>query len=208
MTVALAQRDVLVLNKFWSAIQICSLEHAIGLLFKEEGPGQPKARIVDPSADFATYTWDDWAKLRPVEGEDVIQTAHEAYRIPDVILLTGFKEIPGHKMRFSRRALFQRDHWQCQYCGKQCRADDVTLDHVLPRAQGGKTTWENIACACVVCNSLKADKTPEQAGMKLRRTPKKPMLGFLPRRKRVQPKNWEHFLSEAYWEVELENDNK
>lgn len=78
------------------------------------------------------------------------------------------------RISFSRVNIFNRDGFTCQYCGEQKMAEDLTFDHVLPRSAGGKTSWENIVACCVPCNCQKANRTPEQARMKLRRRPVKP----------------------------------
>jgi len=77
-------------------------------------------------------------------------------------------------IRFSRVNIFNRDGFTCQYCGEQKLTEDLTFDHVWPRSAGGKTSWENIVTCCVPCNRQKANRTPEQARMKLRRRPGKP----------------------------------
>lgn len=93
----------------------------------------------------------------------------------------------------------------CMYCGVQPGPDELTVDHVLPKSKGGKSTWENCVLACVECNKRKDNRTPEQAGMKLRRQPRKPswktLIHVSPRERR---ESWNQFLSKAYWEVELE----
>lgn len=96
----------------------------------------------------------------------------------------------------------------CQYCGVQPGSAECTIDHIIPRAQGGKTTWENTALACVDCNRKKADKTPEQAGMRLLKKPSKPQVGLFDFGAIKPIKSWNAFVSEAFWNVELENDNE
>jgi 5-methylcytosine-specific restriction endonuclease McrA len=82
--------------------------------------------------------------------------------------------VPRREIRFSRRNVYLRDAHTCQYCGRVFREEELNLDHVVPRDVGGKTNWENIVTACVRCNSRKANRLPEQAGMSLRRPPAKP----------------------------------
>lgn len=201
----LAQREVLVLNKGWTAVRIVSLERAITMLFGTYKDGTPKAKIIDPQ-NFQQLTWADWSKIKPEDGEEKLTTAKADFRIPEVILLSRYEKPPHQKAKFSRRTLFRRDNFQCQYCGCKPGSDELTLEHIYPKSRGGKTTWENIVCACVNCNAKKADRTPEEANMKLRTTPRKPTLPIC-RRLAQKCESWKHFLSEAYWEVELENDN-
>ncbi len=105
---------------------------------------------------------------------------------------------------FSRRNLFKRDHSTCQYCACQPGTEELTIDHVLPRSQGGQTTWENCVLACVSCNAKKANRTPEQAMMKLRRAPVRPSWKPLYDATGVRIASWSRFLSDAYWNVPLD----
>ncbi|MEI8270428.1 MAG: HNH endonuclease, partial [bacterium] len=93
----------------------------------------------------------------------------------------------------------------CQYCQKMKNSEELSLDHVVPKCQGGLTTWENIVVACTDCNSKKAGRTPKQAGMQLLRKPMKPKSNFFTGDIRIE--SWSQFLGENYWSIELENDN-
>ena len=209
---------VLVLNKLWTAVHVVSVREAITLLFGGED-GTDKARIIVPALDFQSFTWEDWAKLEPAPGEDVIHGIGQPFKIPEVIMLTSYDEQPQARTTFSRRTIHRRDHFTCQYCGDKVK-NEGTIDHIKPRSQGGGTTWENCVLACVQCNSQKADRTPEKAvrtknqrwkgpsPMKLLSIPKKPKFTLRGDRGGTIPKSWESFVSESYWEVELINDNK
>jgi 5-methylcytosine-specific restriction endonuclease McrA len=89
-----------------------------------------------------------------------------------VVRLRHHVKRPLPKLRLSRRSIFARDNYTCQYCGQ--RFKDLTLDHIVPKRLGGGTSWENLVCCCHKCNSKKADKTPEQAGMVLLKKPRRP----------------------------------
>lgn len=135
-----------------------------------------------------------------------IKTTSIAIKIPAVVrLLNAFRR---HKkaVKFSRVNIYGRDKYTCQYCGTKRAIGDLTYDHVLPRAQGGKTTWTNIATCCEGCNRKKANRTPEQAGMKLLKAPMQPMatpvLVVTVSRESV-PDAWRDYL---YWTAELEQD--
>ncbi|HMP15995.1 MAG TPA: HNH endonuclease, partial [Gemmatales bacterium] len=80
-----------------------------------------------------------------------------------VIRLLGYDKLPKQTVKFNRRNIFARDHNQCQYCGKRFSTNDLSLDHVIPRSQGGGATWENIVCACLAGNIKKGGRTPKQA---------------------------------------------
>jgi len=196
------ERPVLVLNKHWHPLRVTTVQDAIGLVAKGH------ALIIDANNDFATHelqSWNDVSKAKKEFGEGMIRSCRLSLVPPEVIMVTTYEKQGERSVVFSRRNLFKRDKYTCQYCGVQPGPDELTVDHVLPRSKGGKSTWENTALACFECNKRKADRTPEQAGMKLRKTPKKPNWKTLVQ---VPPKNrcesWEHFLARAYWDVELE----
>jgi len=199
------QNRVLVLNKKWDAVGIATVERAFGLILSEYSDGSPKARILD--ADFSLYNWSDWAKLIPKDDEDVIRTSKQAFRLPKIILLSRYEKFPQQRVHFSRRTIYRRDNFTCQYCGCKPGTEELTIDHVVPRAKGGVTSWTNCVLACVSCNSKKADKTVEQAGLKLLSVPIKPKFNLLRGDQVHFHKEWAAFVSEMYWSVELENDN-
>ena len=131
--------------------------------------------MVDPD-DFRLYTWADWAKLAPRDGEPFIRTVRFRLRVPEVLTLTRHDRPRHNAVTFSRRNLFKRDHTTCQYCGVRPGTEELTIDHVIPRSQGGQTTWENCVLACVACNARKANRTPEQAGHEAAQAPGPPRL--------------------------------
>ena len=191
------QRPTLVLNRNWQPVHVATVARALVMLWNES------ARVVDPS-DYRTYTWEDWSKLRPVEGERFIRAVRFRLRVPEVITLTEYDRLPAATVSFSRRNIFKRDHYTCQYCGRQPGMEELTLDHVIPRAQGGSSQWDNCVLACLECNKRKADRTPEQAKMRLKRMPAQPgwNLQYAFHQQRIE--SWSRFVSEAYWTVELE----
>lgn len=204
MSVALGQQ-VLVLNRLWQAVNLCSVRRALTLLF--EGNAQVVAN--NEAGDFKTYDfqqWRDFSNRSTHDGsEDVVRTVALRIRIPRVILLLFFDRLPRKDVKFTRHNIFERDRNTCQYCGEVFDRRDLNLDHVIPRDRGGPTTWENIVCSCIRCNTRKANKTPAEASMRLVRKPKRPKW-----RPFVQvsfgapmPDSWKHFLDIAYWNVEL-----
>jgi 5-methylcytosine-specific restriction endonuclease McrA len=120
-------------------------------------------------------------------------------------VLAGYNRLPTAAVAFSRRNIHKRDHWTCQYCGRQPGGAELTIDHVVPRSQGGVSTWENCVLACIDCNKHKADRTPAQARMKLHREPVRPAWKPLYARTSERMMSWSKFISEAYWNVPLES---
>jgi len=201
----LTQRKVLVQNKGRQPLGLVTMQRAITLLFScNRGTNEPKAKIIDPET-WQWHTWEEWSKMKPKDGEDTLLSAHAAFRAPLVIVLTKYNKLPQHKVSFSRKTLWRRDDYQCQYCG--CRNGEMTIDHIVPKSKGGTTSWENCCLACVKCNAKKADMTPKQAGMKFFHPgfkPAKPQYNFF-KNDIVKCKTWQQFFEAAYWNVPLEN---
>jgi 5-methylcytosine-specific restriction endonuclease McrA len=197
MVAKVLERPTLVLNRNWQPVNVATVARALVLLWNKS------ARVVDPN-DYRTYTWNDWSQLRPRTGDPFIQAVRLRLRAPEVIVLADYDRLPSAAVSFSRRNLFKRDHWTCQYCGVQPGSDELTIDHVVPRSQSGTSTWENCVLACVTCNKRKADRTPQQAGLKLRHAPVRPLWKPMYARHSVRIESWSKFVSEAYWNVKLE----
>ncbi|RTK97166.1 MAG: HNH endonuclease [Neisseriaceae bacterium] len=202
---SLANRKVLVLNKSWQAISVVSLEKALKKVAGTYSDGTPKAKIIDCVNDFRSFTWQDWTELKPEINESCMKGVSCILRIPEVIQYTRYDKVPKKKVHYNRRTIYKRDNNTCQYCQKMKNSEELSLDHVVPKCQGGLTTWENIVVACTDCNSKKAGRTPKQAGMKLLRKPMKPKSNFFTGDIRIE--SWSQFLGENYWSIELENDN-
>ena len=191
-------RPTLVLNRSWMPVNVATVARSLTLLWNES------ALVVDPD-DFRQYTWADWAKLAPKEGEPFIRTVTFAMRVPEVVTLLRHDRPRSNSVTFSRRNVFKRDHSTCQYCGQQPGTEELTIDHVIPRSKGGPTTWENCVLACVPCNARKANRTPEQSGMKLRKHPVRPSWRPFYDNSNIRIASWNRFLSEAYWNVPIDN---
>ncbi|REJ91101.1 MAG: HNH endonuclease [Planctomycetota bacterium] len=196
MVAAVLDRPTLVLNRNWQPVGVATVARSLVKVWNES------ARIVDP-ADYRLYDWTDWARLQPEEGDPFIRTRRLRLRVPEVITLTQYDRLPNNAVTFSRRNVFKRDRFTCQYCGKQPGLEELTIDHVIPRAQGGTSTWDNCVLACIDCNARKADRTPEQARMPLRHKPTRPVWRPLYGSHGVRIDSWSKFVSEAYWNVEL-----
>jgi len=197
MVASVLQRPTLVLNHNWQPVNVATVARSLVMLYGES------VRVVDP-ADYQLYTWSDWARMAPRDGELFIQAVRFRLRVPEVVTLVHYDRLPNASVTFSRRNIFKRDHFTCQYCGDQPGTEDLTLDHVLPRSQGGESTWTNCVLACVDCNKRKADRTPQQAKMRLKTQPVRPTWRPLYAAVDVRIESWSKFISEAYWSVELE----
>ena len=196
MVANVLQRPTLVLNRNWQPVNVATVARALVLLWNES------ARVVDPQ-DYQTFSWEDWSKLRPQDGEAFMQAIRFRIRAPEVITLTDYDRLPSAAVTFSRRNIFKRDRYVCQYCGGQPGSEELTIDHVVPRAQGGESRWDNCVLSCVDCNHRKADRTPAQAGMRLRKQPVRPVWKPLYAAHDVRIESWSKFVSEAYWTAEL-----
>ena len=103
-----------------------------------------------------------------------IKTSDSKFNLPATLQLKLRVKLPHRPVRFTRRVLFNRDGWKCAYCGRKLSLADATVDHVLPKSHGGKTSWKNCVASCKPCNKRKADRTPEQAAMPLLVIPRNP----------------------------------
>lgn len=136
------------------------------------------------------------------EYDQKLRSRYLVIKMPAVVRLIQRFRRRKQTVKFSRHNILARDRWRCQYCGVAVNTADMTQDHVVPRAQGGKTCWDNIVTACGGCNANKANRTPEQAGMMLRRRPEKPdwVPVFSVRIGGDPPEQWVSYL---YWTTEL-----
>ncbi len=198
------QNRVLVLNRLWQAVNFCSVERALALVCT--GHAQV---VYEDEGDFSTFSFAEWCDFSDGHnGDDVVRTISLRIRVPRIILLMFFDRLPRKEVRFTRHNIFLRDKNTCQYCGERFDTKELNLDHVVPKHQGGHTTWENIVCSCVDCNRRKGNRTPEQAHMHMIRKPKKPHwrpfieISFV----KTMDHSWRHFLDLAYWNVELGGD--
>ncbi len=192
---------VLVLNRHFQPIHVTSVRRAFTLLY------MGVAQAIDEQ--FRIFDFASWSQLSAELGQDVIHTVDRAIRVPRVIILQIYDRIPRSKVRFSRHNIYVRDANTCQYCGRQRARTDLNLDHVVPRSQGGRTTWENVVCCCIDCNLAKGARTPERAGMRLLRTPVRPRWTptFRAVGEHIRYREWLPFLdlpNASYWNVELD----
>lgn len=166
----LDQLKVLVLNSSYEPLDICDPRKALVLLFG--GKAVPVAHHPERS----------------------IGTISRSYPLPIVVRLRGYVSKPFRRVLLSRKNIFIRDNFQCQYCG---RTDTpLTLDHILPRSRGGESTWENLIAACPRCNSKKGDRTPREAGMQTLKKPVKPhhLILFMQHLSPAVSEHWKPYL--------------
>ena len=200
LTTPLLNTKVLVLNKFYVAVQVTSVRRAFSLLYQ----GIVKA----VNEQYETFDFQSWSELSVAVHEEGLGLVNKTIRIPRVILLVGFDRLPKRQVRFSRFNIYARDQSTCQYCGRRLPRSELNLDHVIPRSRAGRSAWTNVVCCCHRCNLKKGGMTPEEAGMTLLRPPKKPawtpfmMETFSLKRYR----EWLPFLNTvdvSYWNTEL-----
>jgi 5-methylcytosine-specific restriction endonuclease McrA len=197
MTASVLTRPTLVLNRNWQPVAVTTVARSLVKVFNES------ARIVDPST-FQQCSWQDWIEMKPAEGDPVIRTQWLELRVPEVITLTRYDRVPVKVVAFSRRNVFKRDGYTCQYCACRPGSEELTIDHVIPRSRGGVSSWSNCVLACINCNLRKSNRTPEQARMPLRKPPTRPRWNPLYAPHGVRIESWAKFVSEAYWNVQLE----
>ncbi|MCB9465239.1 MAG: HNH endonuclease [Candidatus Eisenbacteria bacterium] len=191
------EQPTLVLNRHWVPIGTVSVRSALCLLYREA------ARAILPQ-DYSLHDFDSWASLRPEDNEPAISTVKLRIKVPEVLLLTQYGAFPRRRVTFSRKNLYRRDLYTCQYCGAKPALHDLSVDHVVPRSRGGTSTWENCVLACLRCNRKKANRTLRESGLRLTRAPREPRWSpFVTIPVAQRRTSWEQFISNEYWNVEL-----
>ncbi len=189
--------------------------------FREDFVREPGALKHNPAlvlnADYrplsyyplSLWTWQEAVKAAFLERvtilaeyDDVVRSPTTEIRIPSVVVLKDYVQ-PQKRVAFTRFNLFLRDEFCCQYCGARC---ELTFDHVIPRARGGVTSWENVVAACSRCNLRKGSKSLRSSGLSLRRKPRQPQAEELRNMGRKFPPNHLHesWMDFLYWDAELE----
>jgi 5-methylcytosine-specific restriction endonuclease McrA len=163
--------QVLVLNATYEPINVCSLQRAIVLVLKN------KAEVLERAP----------RRLR---------SCSRSYPTPNVIRLVYYVRVPRHESRkITRRAVFARDGYVCQYCGSPSR---LTMDHLVPRSRGGRSSWDNVVTSCAPCNVRKGDRLPAEVEMFPRNAPRPPgPTIFIAVAAPQRPKSWDAYLGPA-----------
>ncbi len=151
--------------------------------------------------DAVKAAWLDRVQI-VAEYEQTVRSPTTTIKIPSVVVLRDYVK-PQKQVAFTRFNLFLRDAFSCQYCGA---SNDLTFDHVVPRARGGRTSWENVVAACSKCNLRKGSQSLKQCGLSLRRAPRQPAAAELQNIGRQFPPNHLHesWMDFLYWDTELE----
>ncbi len=198
---------VLVLNRLWQAVNTCTARRAFTLLYLGH------AQVVSHEGDNVYHThdfesWLDQSSQRPQVSSgasELVRTVSCRICIPRVIVLLLFDRFPKKEIKLTRQNIFERDSFTCQYCGKRHERKELNIDHVIPRDKGGKTTWENVVCSCVPCNTRKGNKLPREAGMKLLQKPRAPK--WQPQvnlcHSGTMHESWLQFVDPSRWSVEF-----
>lgn len=169
--------SVLVLNRMYMPVHVVPARRAFCLLCKEV------AEIVSiEDGAYMAYDFETWLEVcefRDSAGDrgpndDWIRSVNFVVQVPRIVRLLQYDRVPTNTVKFSRRNVFLRDEYRCQYCGRRHSSSSLSLDHVHPRSQGGETSWINIVTACLKCNVRKGGRTPRQANMKLLSQPVRP----------------------------------
>lgn len=198
--------NVLVLNKHYAALRVTSVRRAFCMLYRN------KAEVVSHEDDrYLSYDFESWREVSQFRSRyqrdrhDWIRCVRFEIAVPRIVRLLFYDRLPKQAVKFNRRNIFARDRGRCQFCGRRFPTSELSLDHVIPRSMGGKTTWENLVCCCVGCNVRKGGRTPERAGMKLIVAPIKPRRSPAITLRLTNEKyaSWKQFLDAAYWNVEL-----
>lgn len=147
------QRQVLLLNASEEILNVIDWKKAISLLLS--------GKAIKP------VTYEDNYKINTTTGK---------FHLPKAIMLTTYVRIPYHHTLPSRKNIFIRDKWVCQYCGfRSKKPSRLTIDHVTPRSRGGDSSWTNLVTACEKCNTRKSNKKPNECNMPLSTKPRKPV---------------------------------
>lgn len=191
--------DTLVLSKTWEPYDQVSWQEAFKYICGGDD-GTKKVEVIEYHEDRKVHSGSGSGELRE-------------WRVPSVIRFIDAVTPEIKVVKFSRENIYARDGGKCQYCGAKCSLSEFEYEHVIPRAQGGKTIWENIVVACTGCNQKKGSKTPAQAGMRLLAMPRKPDRNSRKRRivitwRHGMPEAWKSYMRDmTYWKTELDNDN-
>lgn len=189
----LNRTTVLVLNRNWQAIHVKSPAEALSMMYTDAATGLD----ILGEDQMIPYKWKDWIKLAYDEQSEYVKTINGNIKIPKVIVLCKFNKVPMKRPKFSLTGVWNRDGGICQYTGKKLSKNEGNVDHIMPRSRGGKTDWSNCVLAHKEVNAQKANRTPEEAGLKLIKPPAiprhMPTTFYIKNKHNI--KEWEMFLN-------------
>ncbi len=178
----------LVLNRSWRAITTASVRRAICLMYAD-------AAHAICAQSYETFDFEAWLNKPIRDDESVLRGVGCEIPVPEIIVLRGYDAMPKRTVAFSRRNLYRRDQYTCHYCGCRPGTDTLTIDHVLPRSRGGRTSWENCVLACEDCNKKKGNRLISNSDMRLLRQPRVPEWSWdVELSAGGHCDSWEHFL--------------
>jgi 5-methylcytosine-specific restriction endonuclease McrA len=189
----LNRTTVLVLNRNWQAIHVKSPAEALSMMYTDAATGLD----ILGEDQMIPYRWKDWINLPHDVESDYVKTINGDIKIPKVIVLCKFNKVPMKRPKFSLSGVWTRDGGICQYTGKKLSKNEGNVDHVIPRSRGGKTDWCNCVLTHKEINAQKANRTPEEAGLKLIKPPTiprhMPTTFYIKNKHNI--KEWELFLN-------------
>jgi hypothetical protein len=188
--VNLNSRTVLILNKSWMPINTTTIKHSLRLIYTNNA----KSLYIN-DGNMVPKDWNEWISIN-ADNEPNIKTIRGNIKIPVVIILNFSNKIPKQVIKFTQKNLWDRDNYTCQYTGIKLNKKNGNIDHVVPKSRGGTTSWGNCVLAHKDVNARKANKTPDEIGLKLLKNPKEPR--FMPVsfyiRNEYNIKEWDMFL--------------
>lgn len=184
---------VLVLNRNWQAIGVKTPADTFSMLMTDVAT----ALNIEEGGSMLPVKWQDWIDLPVKDNDFTVKTVNRVIKVPKVIVLCKFDRVPKKRPRFSAKSIWMRENFKCAYTGKPLKPSEGNIDHLIPKSRGGRTTWTNCVLACKEVNAKKADRTPEEAGLKLLIDPKPPkelpVYYYIKNKHNI--KEWDYFLT-------------
>ena len=183
----LTKPSIVKLNANWQPIGFTNAQTAftdmvtgvvVGLHLEWVKDAKGEYNFDAPENMWAVESWYEWAALEVREYDDSVKIKNGLIRIPPVVIARNYRAMPMVRPKFSKHTVLERDNYTCQYTGKKFNKGDakkhLNIDHVIPRTQGGRSSWDNVVASSIDVNSKKGGKTPHEAGLDLLRSPKEP----------------------------------
>lgn len=205
----LNQKIVLTLNSVWSVLGVTTPKQAMTSMCSESDGGNLAAKAlnieyqeIEPGIfDFEKpilmepLFFDDWVNLPVRPFDNYIRTSKKNIRIPTILISHNFSKTIIHYSKPTKRAILERDNYTCQYTGIKLPPSKLNIDHIQPKSRSGREDWTNLVTCSKEINSKKADKTPEEAGLKLIKPPRKPLpLPSSSLIREIRNRDWNIFL--------------